>query len=420
MMLLIKNVIFSGKKIDVFISKNKIQKIGRNLNLKAKEKIDGKGEKAILPGFFNLHTHSPMILFRGLGEDMALKEWLEKKVWPMEEKLTEDDVFWATKLACLEMIRSGTTTFNEMYFFPKAQIEAIKEMGMRAIIGLVVVDFSNLGCTKENAEKIFFELKDKLPSTIQFSIAPHAIYTVSKENLVWVKKFAKKQSLLIHTHLSETEWEVKFSLQKYKLRPVEFLEKIKFLNKNCLFAHSIWLNKKEIEILAKRKCNLIYNPSSNLKLASGLFPYQKIKEKNINICLGTDGPASNNSLDLIREIKIGSLIQKGIERDPKIFSKKEAFEILIENGAKALKIKAGKIKEGYLADLILIDLNKIYFQPGHEFLADLIYSASGECVSDVICNGKILMRDGRIEGEEKIKKKAKERLKNFFKKTQKS
>lgn len=416
MTLLIKNVIFFGKKIDVFVFKNKIQKIGKNLNLKAKEKIDGKGEKAILPGFFNLHTHSPMILFRGLGEDMELKEWLEKKIWPMEEKLTEDDVYWGTKLACVEMIKSGTTTFNEMYFFPKAQIEAVKEMGMRGVIGLVVVDVSQFGCTKENAKKIFFELKDKLPLTIKFSIAPHAIYTVSKENLIWVKNFAKKFNLLVHMHLAETEWEINFSLQKYKLRPVEFLEKINFLNKDCLFAHSIWLSQKEIEILAKKKCNLIYNPSSNLKLASGFFPYKKVTKSKINICLGTDGPASNNSLDLIREIKIASLIQKGIERDPKVFSKEEAFKILTENAARALKIKAGKIKEGCLADLILVDLNKIYFQPGHDFLSDLIYSASGDCVSDVICDGRIIMREGKIEGEEKIKKKASKKAKDLIKK----
>ncbi|MBC7074207.1 amidohydrolase, partial [Candidatus Parcubacteria bacterium] len=318
--------------------------------------------------------------------------------------------------ACLEMIKSGTTTFNEMYFFPEAQIEAIKEMGMRAVIGLVVVDFSKMGCTKENAQKIFFKLKDKLPLTIKFAIAPHAIYTVCTENLIWVKNFAKKSNLLIHMHLSEAEWETKESLKKYKKRPVEYLEKIGLLSKNCLFAHSIWLTEREIEILAKRKCNLIYNPSSNLKLASGFFPYKKISKHKINVCLGTDGPASNNSLDLIREIKIGSLLQKGIEKDPTVFSPKEAIKILTENGARALKIKAGKILPGFLADLILIDLDKIYFQPGHDFLADLLFSASGDCVTDVICDGKILMREGKIEGEEKIKNKVKNLAKNLSKK----
>ncbi len=402
MKILIKNVILDGKRKDVFIRGEKIAEIGQNLNFKADQKIDGKGEKAILPGFINCHCHSSMVLFRGIADDFPLKEWLEKKIWPLEEKLTQDDVYWGTKLACLEMIKSGTTSFNEMYFYPQAQIEAIKAIGMRAIIGLVVVDISLKGCTRENAEKNFQELKNKIPSTIKLALAPHAIYTVSKDNLIWVRNFAEKNHLLIHMHLAETEWEGEYSLKKYKLRPVEFLEKIGFLGKNCLFAHSIWLSEKEIEILAKRKPHLIYNPSSNLKLASGIFPYKKIKEKKINICLGTDGPASNNSLDMTREIKIASLLQKGIEKDPKIFNKKEALKILTENGTKALQIKAGKIKEGYLADLILIDLNKIYFKPGHNFLSDLIYSASGDCVSDLICDGKILMRDRKIEGEEKI------------------
>ena len=413
MSILIKNIIFRGRKTDIFIEGNKIKKIDPDLNLKAEEKIDGKGQKAVLPGLINCHCHSAMILFRGYGEDLSLKDWLKKKILPIEEKLTQDDVYWGTKLACLEMIKSGTTTFNEMYFYPQAEIEAIKEMGMRAVMGLTIFDLSTKGCTIENTKRIFEELKDKLPETIKLSIAPHAIYTVSKENLILAKNFAKENNLLLHMHLSETEGEVRDCLKKYKLRPVEFLEKIGFLDENCLFAHSIWLSEKEIGILAKRKCNLVYNPSSNLKLASGLFPYKKINEAKINVSLGTDGPASNNSLDLIREIKIGSILQKGIEKDPKIFSKKEAIEILTENGARALKINTGTIKIGVLADLILIDLNKIYFQPGHDFSSDLIYSASGDCVSDLICNGKILMREGKIEGEERIKKETKKRTKSL-------
>jgi 5-methylthioadenosine/S-adenosylhomocysteine deaminase len=415
MTLLIKNIILNGKKLDIFIEAGKIKKIRKNLNLKAKEKIEGKGKKAIFPSFVNCHTHSPMILMRGLGEGLSLKDWLEKVIWKIEEKLSEDDVYWGTKLACLEMIKSGITTFNEMYFYPKAQIEAIKEMGQRAVIGLVIVDFSLLGCTKENAQKIYQESKNKLPSNLKFSIAPHAIYTVSKENLIWAKNFAKKEKLLIHIHLSETEREVKDCQRKYKMRPVEFLEKIGFLNENCLLAHSIWLSEKEIEILAKRKSNLIYNPTSNLKLASGIFPYKKVKEKGINVCLGTDGPASNNSLNFFFEMKIGSLIQKIKEKDPKILPAKEILEIATKNGARALKINSGQIKEGKLADLILIDLNQISFQPGHDFISDLVFSASRDCVSDVICDGKILMRDGKIEGEEKIKRETKKRAKNLLK-----
>jgi len=412
MRILIKNVILEKRKVDVLIEGEKISKIGRNLNLKVDEKIDGKGEKAVIPGLVNCHTHSAMILLRGLGEDLFLKDWLEKVIWPIEDKLSEDDVYWGTKLAILEMIKSGTTTFNEMYFYPEAQIEATKEMGMRGFLGLVLVDFSTKDCDRKSIEEKFPKLEKilKNSSSIKLTIAPHAIYTVSKENLIWAKNFAKRYKLLIHMHLSETQNEIKESLKKYKMRPVEYLEKIGFLNKNCIFAHSIWLSEKEIEILEKRGCSLVYNPTSNMKLVSGVFRWGKIKNTKINVCLGTDGPASNNSLNLFSEMKIGALLQKIENKNPVAISAKEIFQMATKNGALALKINAGEIKVGRLADLALIDLNKIEMFPNYDLISNLVYSDAKSCVSDVICNGKILMRDGKIEGEERILKIAKCKL----------
>jgi 5-methylthioadenosine/S-adenosylhomocysteine deaminase len=424
MEILVKNIILDGKKQDIFIEGNKIKKIGRNLNLKAKEKIDGKGEKAALPGLINCHTHSAMTLFRGYGDDLPLKEWLEKKIWPLEAKLTEDDIYWGTKLACLEMIKTGTTTFNDMYWYPGAAIEAVKEMGLRAKIGLIMINFSPMG-SKENVKKLFKKLEAKNLEVISLSVAPHSIYTVSKENLIWAKNFAKKNNpapyrnevsgagLILHIHLSETEKEAKDCLKKYGLRLVEYLEKIGFLGENCILAHSVWLNDREIKILAKKNCSVVYNPCSNMKLASGIFPYKKLKKAGVNICLGTDGATSNNSLDVFLEMKFASLLQKVEEMDPTAAPAKEIFEIATKNGAKALKIDAGEIKERKLADLILIDLNQISLLPGHNFISDLVYSANGNCVSDLICNGKILMRDRKIEGEEEIKKEATRRAKNL-------
>jgi len=406
MRLLVKNVILGKKKVDILIEEKKILKIGKNLNLRVNEKIDAKGEKAVIPGLINCHTHSAMILFRGLAEDLPLKDWLEKEIWPREAKLTEDDVYWGTKLAILEMIKSGTTTFNEMYWFEEAQIEAVKEMGIRAVIGLVMLDFLPMGSRKK-VEELTKRLMTKRLMTIQFSIAPHATYTVSKENLIWAKNFAKRHRLLIHMHLSETEKEVKDCLKKYKMRPVEFLEKIGFLDKNCIFAHCVWLSEKEIEILEKRGCSLVYNPTSNMKLASGVFPWKRIKERKINICLGTDGPASNNSLSLFSEMKIGALLQKIENKDPTAISAQKSFQMATKNGAKALRINTGEIKVGKLADLVLIDLNKIEMFPNYDLISNLVYSDAKNCVSDVICNGKILMRDGKIEKENEIIKKAK-------------
>jgi 5-methylthioadenosine/S-adenosylhomocysteine deaminase len=354
-----------------------------------------------------------MTLFRGYADDFPLKEWLTKKIWPLEQKITEDDVYWGTKLACLEMIKTGTTTFNEMYWYPEAQIEAIKEMGLRAMIGLVMIDFLPIG-SKENVEKSYKTLKPILPEIGSLTVAPHSIYGVSKENLIWAKDFARKENLILHIHLSETEEEVNGCLKFAKMRPVEYLEKIGFLNENCILAHSIWLNEKEIEIFAKRKCSVVYNPCSNIKLASGIFPYKKFKEAGVNICLGTDGPASNNSLDMFLEMKFSSFLQKIKEMDPTVAPAKEIFQMTTKNGAKALKINAGEIKVGKLADLILIDLNDISLTPGHNLVSDIVYSANGNCVSDLICNGKILMRDRKIEGEEKIKKEAIKRAKQLI------
>jgi 5-methylthioadenosine/S-adenosylhomocysteine deaminase len=413
MRILIKNVILKRRKADILIEEGKISKIGKNLNLRADEKIDAKGEKAAIPGLINCHTHSAMILFRGIAEDLPLKDWLENEIWPREAKLTEDDVYWGTKLAILEMIKSGTTTFNEMYWFEEAQIQAVKEMGIRAVIGLVMLDFLPMG-SKKKVEKLYLKFfhsaTQPLDHLITFSIAPHAIYTVSKENLIWAKIFAKKYKLLIHMHLSETENEVKECQRKYKMRPVEFLEKIGFLDKNCIFAHCVWLSEKEIEILEKRGCSLVYNPTSNIKLASGVFPWVKIKERKINVCLGTDGPASNNSLNLFSEMKIGALLQKIESKDPTAISAKEIFQMATRNGAKALRINTGEIKVGKLADLVLIDLNKIEMFPNYDLISNLVYSDAKNCVSDVICNGRILMRDGKIEKENEIIKKVKTKV----------
>lgn len=407
MSILLKNVLLNSRKQDIFIEGNQIKRIGKKLNLKAKEKIDGKGEKAVLPGLINCHTHAAMILFRGYADNLPLKTWLEKKIWPLEAKLTKKDIYWGTKLACLEMIKTGTTCFNDMYWLEEVAAEAVEEMGIRAKIGLVLLDFLPMG-SKKNIEKYWKLFKKKKFKTVIFSIAPHSIYAVSKENLIWAKNFAKKNNLILHIHVSETEKEVKDCQKKWKLRPIEYLDKIGFLGKNVVLAHGIWLSDKEIKILKKRKCSVIYNPCSNLKLASGIFPYKKLKKNRVNICLGTDGAASNNNLDLFEEMKTGALIQKCREKDTTVASVKEIFDSATINGAKALKMNIGKIQEGKLADLILVDLNSTFFLPGHNFISDIVFSASGPTVTDSICNGKILMRDRKVKGEKEIIRKAKD------------
>jgi len=415
MKILIKNALLQGKNTDLFVEGSEIKKIGENLNLKADEKIDGRGQKALLPGLVNCHTHAAMSLLRGFADDLPLKEWLQNKIWPVEAKLSEDDIFWGTKLACLEMIKSGTTAFNDMYFFPAASIQAAKEMGLRAVIGLVVFDNSP-NARPEAIEKNYRLLKPGLPDFITLAVAPHAIYTVSRQNLVWSKNFARREKLILHIHVSETSGEVAKSLKEYRQRPVEYLSSIGLLGENVVLAHSVYLSDREIGILSQSGGWPVNNPSSNLKLASGeIFPYRKYREKNIKITLGTDGAASNNSLDMFREMKTAALLQKNSAKNPVVFPAGEVLESATVNGARALKINAGKIEAGRLADFSLIDLNKIYFFPGYNFRSDLVYSASGDCVSDLVCNGKILMRDGKIEGEGEILKEIKKRAERIKK-----
>lgn len=405
MSLLIKNVILEGKKRDIFVEGSKIKKIGPSLNLRAKEKIDGKGKKAVLPGLINCHTHAAMVLFRGYGEGLPLKQWLEQKIWPAEAKLTPDDIYWGTKLACLEMIRTGTTCFSDMYWFEEAAVQAVSEMGIRAKIGLVLLDFLSLG-RREVFLKCWRALSKRKLERISLSVAPHSIYTVCRENLIWAKNFAQRNDLIIHTHISETEREVKDCQKKWKMRPVEYLERIGFLGENVVLAHGVWLSDKEIGILSKKKCSLVYNPCSNLKLGSGIMPYKKLQESGVRVCLGTDGPASNNNLDMFEEMKVGALIQKGC-------SAQDIFNSATCHGAQALKINAGKIQTGRLADLVLVDLDQTFFLPGHDLISDVVYSASGLVVSDTICDGKILMRDGQIKNETKIIHKTKT-IKHYY------
>jgi 5-methylthioadenosine/S-adenosylhomocysteine deaminase len=239
---------------------------------------------------------------------------------------------------------------------------------------------------------------------------------VSKDNLIWAKNFAEKNNLILHTHISETKKEVKQCLNKYGLRPVEFLDSIYFLNTNIILAHAVWLNSKEIEILGKHQCSTVFCPSSNMKLSVGaVSPNTELEKAGANITLGTDSSSSNNNLDLFEEMKIGALLQKHHCANPTTIKAKDVIKWPTLNASQALQINSGKIKQGGLADLILIDLNQAELVPGHNFISDIVYSANGSCVSDVICNGKILMRDRKVEGENEIIQQAKIRAKNLVK-----
>ena len=414
MSILIKNVMLSGKETSLYVEGNIIRGVG--VKEKAEHVIDGKG-KAALPGFINTHTHSAMTLFRGYADDLRLHDWLENHIWPREAKMTEEDVYWGTKLACLEMIKSGTTCFSDMYANVLGTIRAADEAGMRAVACEVFFDFFDSEKAEKERKKhvkLVREIQGMNNSRITPALGPHAPYTVSPESLRWIKEFADKEGLLIHIHLAETEKENTDFLNKHGKKPVPFLEEIGFFGANVVAAHGIWFDRKDLAILARHGVKVAHNPISNMKLASGVLPYKEMKDAGITVSLGTDGCASNNDLDMFESMKFSALLQKVHTFDPTILPAKEAYEMATINGAKTLGINAGAIEKGMLADIILIDLKRPELTPGNNLTADLVYSAKGSCVDTVICDGKIIMERRKVEGEEEIIEKATEAARDLF------
>ncbi|OYT41646.1 MAG: hypothetical protein B6U86_01975 [Candidatus Altiarchaeales archaeon ex4484_43] len=406
MSILIKNVLLNGKETSIYIEGNRISEIGTEVE--ADFVIDGT-DKAIFPGLVNSHTHSAMTLLRSYADDLKLQEWLEGNIWPLEAKLTEDDVYWGSKLACLEMIKTGTTCFNDMYWFMKGTARAVEEMGLRAVLAEAFIDLFKEEMADEMKKKTTDFVKHVMGMNnerIIPAMGPHAIYTVSRESLEWIREFSDREKLLIHLHLAETERENEDCKRMYGKRPVEFLESIGFLSHRLIAAHSIWLKEKEIKTLKENGVKISHNPTSNLKLSSGVMPYPLMRNSGISVSLGTDGCASNNNLDMFEEMKIAAITQKGFAKDPTVMPAMEVLKIATINGGKALGLNIGEIKEGYLADIILIDLKRPELTPRHNLISNLVYSASGSCVDTTICNGEILMQNRRVNGEEIILKKA--------------
>lgn len=403
MSILIKNVKLNESVKDILIEDNKISKIASDIDFTADKFINGKNKVAI-PSFFNAHTHAAMTLLRGYSDDLPVQKWLEEKIWPLEDKITEEDVYWGAKLACLEMIKTGTTFFNDMYWHFHGTAKAVEEMGIRASLSAVLIDMKD---KKKSQEQI--ELNEKLykehvkySDRIQLAMGPHSIYTVSQNSLKWAKEFADAKDLQLHIHLSESEEEVKQCIDEHGVRPVEYLENIDFLGDNVIACHSIWLNNNEIDILQKYNVKLVHLPVSNMKLSSGIFPYKKIHEHNIGIALGTDGCSSNNNLDMMEEMKFASLMAKINYMDPTVMPDEEAFALATTNGAKIFGLNTGILKEGKLADLLLLDLSRPEMTPDYNTTSNLVYSANGSCVDTTICDGKILMENGHVDGEDKI------------------
>jgi len=405
--ILIQNVWLEQEQVDVFIEDGWIKAIGPNLNFSAQKIINGQN-KAICPSLANVHTHAAMTLLRGYADDLKLHTWLNDYIWPFEQKLGFEDIYVGTKLACLEMIKTGTTFFCDMYWHPLAAKQVVEEMGLRAALSSVFVDFGSVSKAKEFKRKTEeFFAQNKNSELVQFILGPHAIYTVSKESLIWLKDFALAHDLLIHVHLAETQKEVKDCQKEHGLTPVRYLESIGFFEANVLAAHVVWIDEEELEILQKSEVKIAHVPVSNLKLASGLAPVDRFVQKHLNLGLGTDGCASNNNLNLFEEIKLAALLAKVRAKDPALLKAKEAFDLAAKNGFAFFGIKAGEVKPGFTADLLLVDLLDASMVPNHDFYSNLVYASQGRNIDTVICNGKVLMENKKVAGEEEILAQAK-------------
>ncbi|BBM83993.1 amidohydrolase [Candidatus Uabimicrobium amorphum] len=410
----IENVVVNGQQANIYVEGNKIAYIGQEQK-QAQRTINGK-DKAAVASIVNGHTHAAMTLFRGYGDDMKLQEWLEQKIWPMEAKLTPEEIYWGTKLACLEMIKCGVTLFNDMYWHNREAVKAVEEMGMRAFISEVFIDIPGMqqeSC-EEKAQRALDDFQN-YSSRIHLALGPHAIYTCEPDTLKFIASFAKKHNLPVHFHLSETQKEIDDCVAKHGKRPVPYLDDLGFLHSNLFAAHCVWLDNEELDLLAKHQVKIIHNPIANFKLAvNELLPYPGIKDRDLKFCLGTDGCASNNNLDIFEEIKFAALVHKWKINDPTIMNCNEIWSHATKTAHEMFGVNAGEVSEGKYADFLLVDLNHPQMVPCHNLVSNLVYAGNGSIVDTVICDGKIVMENRHIPGEEEIISQAKKVTEKLF------
>jgi 5-methylthioadenosine/S-adenosylhomocysteine deaminase len=361
----------------------------------------------LTPGLINAHSHAAMSLLRGVGDDLSLQNWLEKRIWPMEAQLVSPEfVFDGTVLAIYEMLLGGVTCFNDMYFFPDAAARAAKQLGMRANLGIVVFDFpSPYGSGAPDYLAKGLKLRDDcskdddpLNTLLSFCLAPHAPYTVGDDSFRQVATYATELGLAVHTHLHETAFEIEQSMAQYGKRPIERLAELGLLGPDFVAIHGVHLNESDLALLAQTGASVVHCPHSNLKLASGIAPIAKILSHRINLAIGTDGSASNNRLDLLAEAHTASLLAKGASGVASTFPAAAVLHSLTMAGAQAVGLsdRIGSIEPGKLADITSFDLSDVESQPIHNAISHLIYAAHRSNVSDVWISGRHVVKKRQL------------------------
>lgn len=403
--LLLKNILLDGRTTNILIKDGLFADLNAAADAAADSIYDASGE-AIVPSFFNTHTHAAMTLLRGYADDMELFTWLNDHIWPFEAKMTAQDIYNGSRLAVLEMIRSGTTFFCDMYWMMEETAKAVEEMGIRAALGVTLMD--RLGEEKIAADLRFLESwKSPCANRVELAIAPHAVYTAGPELLERCAQAARSNGQRLTIHLSETRQEVEDCIRARGMSPVRWLDKLGVLGPNVIAAHCVYVDPEEMDIMAERGVTVAHNPCSNMKLASGIFPAAKFAASGCNITIGTDGTSSNNNLDMREEMKFASLLAK-VSNNSETLPAQEAFKWATANGAKAFGLNAGVIEKSALADAVLLDLSNERLTPNYNLVSNWVYAADSRAISGVLCDGRFVMHKGIVENEEEILAKARE------------
>jgi 5-methylthioadenosine/S-adenosylhomocysteine deaminase len=398
----------SSRVIDdgaVAITQDRIVAVGTSSEVsgryRATRTINAAG-KVVMPGLINTHTHVPMVLFRGIADDLVLMEWLQKYIFPAEAKnVDEQFVRWGTKLGCLEMIQGGTTTYVDMYYFEDAVADETARAGMRAVLGQTLLDFpapdnKTWDAGMSAVEK--FAQKWKGNSLITPAIAPHAPYTVSTEHLKQAHSFSERTGLPLVIHIAEDQAEVKTIQERYGASSVAYLDRIGLLDERVIAAHVVWPTEEDVKTLASRRVGVAHCPQSNMKLAAGAAPVPQLLRAGVAVGLGTDGAASNNDLNMWEEIDTAAKLHKLVSKDPTVINAREALEMATIRGARAIHLdkQIGSLEAGKLADLILVDVTSSHQTPLYNVYSQLAYATKASDVETVIINGRIVMRNRRV------------------------
>ena len=402
-----KNFVIRGVKMfkpsgeveaaNIFISGDKISKITRG-EVTHDHIIDGKNKFAT-PGLVNAHTHASMTLLRSYSDDKSLMDWLQKDIWPIEDKMTRQDIYWGAKLAAVEMSRGGTTAFADMYGPNMEEVaKVVDESGLRGSLSQGLISFADGDKKLASNVELYKNFHGAAEGRITIMLGPHAIYTCPPEYLKKVAAEAQKLGAEIHMHMNETQTEIEDCIKNYGKRPFEVVADTGLFESGTLAAHCVWLSDSEIEIIKSKKIRVAHNPGSNMKLASGIAPVTKLLDKKITVALGTDGASSNNNLDMLEEIRLAALLAKVESMNPLAVPAAQALQMATEFGAEALGLKnIGRLEVGSKADIVLWDMNGAEWLPNYNPVSLLVYSASSASADTVIVDGKILIQNRELK-----------------------